>query len=154
MTGCCVSWKFWSHAFPSRNRNSRRGRTIGTREAQPKQFPQPGTPHTRWVFSAAENPWRLIPPKCSHNVAISPTIFQWIQQLSSPLELTKNKNSHNHGDVEHDPTHARQIDVLVPFSVSQTKTKGSPRRDMRSTIAEILRPPAGRPIWSRPAGSS
>jgi hypothetical protein len=37
------------------NRNSRRGRMIGTREAQPKQFPQPSTPHKRWEFFAGES---------------------------------------------------------------------------------------------------
>jgi hypothetical protein len=65
------------------SRSSRRARTIGTREAQPKQFPALGTPRTRWEFSQVENllrlvspnvhmTWPYVPPISNRNFALMP----------------------------------------------------------------------------------
>jgi len=68
-------------AYPSRNRNSQRGRTIGTREEQPKQFLPLGTPRTRWEFSAAENLLWLASPNVHMTLSYVPPISQWIQRV-------------------------------------------------------------------------
>lgn len=62
MTDVASHGSVWSRACPSKNRNSRHGRTIGTREEQPKQFPELGTPRTHREFSARENPRVLALP--------------------------------------------------------------------------------------------
>jgi len=94
----------WSRACPLRNRNSPRGRTIGIRAEQPKTFPRPDTPHTRWEFSAVESPLWSIPlnvhtlrpyvPPVPHSYVAHPKAVVSFVKISHGVHMTERSTRH------------------------------------------------------------